>query len=120
MTRRIFPLFAFIIMMSIGLLGSILVEASSFVTSAEKEQTVFVTKTGKKYHQSTCGYLKNSSIEISLSEAKISGYTACSKCMGGKADSSKKGITTQCTGTTRAGNQCKRMTKNSNGRCYQH
>lgn len=28
--------------------------------------------------------------------------------------------TVQCSGTTKAGNRCKRMTSNSNGRCYQH
>lgn len=26
----------------------------------------------------------------------------------------------QCSGTTKAGNRCKRMTKSTNGRCYQH
>ena len=29
-------------------------------------------------------------------------------------------VATQCLGTTRAGNQCRRMTKNASGYCYQH
>ncbi|MCI8470408.1 MAG: hypothetical protein HFJ35_02790 [Clostridia bacterium] len=41
---------------------------------------VYVTNTGKKYHQSSCSYLKKSKIQISLSEAQSQGYTACSKC----------------------------------------
>lgn len=43
-------------------------------------ETVYVTKTGKKYHKSGCSYLKDSKIAKTLSEAKSQGYTACSKC----------------------------------------
>ena len=41
---------------------------------------VYITKTGKKYHTSTCRYLWNSKIKIRLSSAKSQGYTACSVC----------------------------------------
>lgn len=42
--------------------------------------TVYITKTGSKYHRSGCSYLSKSKIAISLSEAKAQGYTACSRC----------------------------------------
>lgn len=42
--------------------------------------TVYITRTGKKYHRSWCSYLKKSSIPISLKDAKARGYTPCSKC----------------------------------------
>lgn len=42
--------------------------------------TVYVTKTGKKYHRSSCTYLSQSKIEIDLEEAKDRGYGRCSKC----------------------------------------
>jgi hypothetical protein len=45
-----------------------------------KEQTVYITKTGKKYHLATCRYLSQSKIAISLKDAKANGYTACSVC----------------------------------------
>jgi hypothetical protein len=45
-----------------------------------KEQTVFVTKTGKKYHRAGCRYLSKSKISTALKDAKASGYTACSVC----------------------------------------
>lgn len=45
-----------------------------------KEQTVYITKTGKKYHTATCRYLNRSKIGTSLTEAKANGYTACSVC----------------------------------------
>src|SRR5882762_2831818 len=45
-----------------------------------KEQTVYITKTGKKYHTATCRYLSRSKIPASLKDAKANGYTACSVC----------------------------------------
>jgi hypothetical protein len=43
-------------------------------------ETVYVTKTGKKYHRSGCGYLSHSKRAIELSDAKAAGYTPCSRC----------------------------------------
>lgn len=47
-----------------------------------KEKTVYVTRTGTKYHKGSCQYLRDSKIEIPLSEAIANGYTACSVCGG--------------------------------------
>ena len=41
---------------------------------------VYVTRTGEKYHKSSCSYLRQSKIEINLSDAKRHGYTSCSRC----------------------------------------
>lgn len=49
-------------------------------TSNTDSAVVYVTKTGEKYHRAGCSYLKSSKIEMSLSDAKNKGYTACSKC----------------------------------------
>ncbi|GEM_PF-234900 len=49
-------------------------------TESSNNQTVYTTKTGKKYHNSWCNYLSKSKIPISLSDAKNSGLTPCSKC----------------------------------------
>lgn len=46
---------------------------------AKAEETVYVTKTGTKYHASGCRHLKKSSIPIELSKAKAR-YGACSVC----------------------------------------
>lgn len=43
-------------------------------------ETVYVTKTGEKYHRSGCSYLSHSKRAIELSEAKAAGYTPCSRC----------------------------------------
>ncbi len=46
---------------------------------AKKDVTVYVTRTGVKYHLSGCRYLRRSSIPMKLSEARKT-YTACSVC----------------------------------------
>lgn len=45
-------------------------------------RTVYITKTGDKYHAGGCRYLKKSKIAIDLSDAKAQGYTACAVCGG--------------------------------------
>ncbi len=46
----------------------------------QKEVTVYITKTGAKYHNAGCRYLSKSMIPISLKNAKSRGYTPCSVC----------------------------------------
>lgn len=41
--------------------------------------TVYVTKTGSKYHRAGCSYLRKSSMAMDLSEARKY-YTPCSRC----------------------------------------
>ncbi|MBL7559849.1 hypothetical protein JAO71_08545 [Olleya sp. YSTF-M6] len=99
-------------------------------------QTVYTTKTGEKYHKSTCHYLKYSKKEYSLSKAITLGFKACLVCKpnnktvdAGNALANRKQtnitptkatVAKQCTGKTKAGKRCKRKTKNVNQRCYQH
>jgi competence protein ComEC len=46
----------------------------------EKDITVFITKTGKKYHMDECNLLRESKMPIKLSEAKEKGYEPCKTC----------------------------------------
>jgi hypothetical protein len=48
--------------------------------SGGSSTTVYITKTGEKYHRSGCRYLSSSKIAISLADAKARGYTPCSVC----------------------------------------
>ncbi|WP_160143902.1 DUF5763 domain-containing protein [Chryseolinea soli] len=101
-------------------------------TTGSKAQSVFITRTGEKYHEGSCVHLHSSKIPITLSEARKRGYTACSVCrpdaqvlpaadLPAKTDSTtnEKQASTQCTATTKAGTRCKRAAS-SNGRCWQH
>lgn len=45
----------------------------------QQEQTVYITRTGSKYHRGNCRYLRQSKIPISLSSAMLA-YSACSVC----------------------------------------
>lgn len=107
-------------------------------------QTVYITKTGKKYHNENCRYLSKSKISIDLSDAIAKGYGACKVCkpltnisssstsktkdtsknLKKETNSSTKKLTKsyskRCSATTKSGTQCKRMTKSSNGKCWQH
>lgn len=49
-------------------------------STTDTSATVYVTKTGDKYHRSSCSYLRNSKISISKNNAISQGYTACSRC----------------------------------------
>ena len=53
---------------------------STSSTSDTQTVTVYITRTGEKYHRDGCRYLSQSKISISLSDAKAHGYTACSVC----------------------------------------
>jgi hypothetical protein len=45
-----------------------------------KAQTVYVTRTGKRYHREGCRYLASSKIPMTLKDAKAQGYTPCKVC----------------------------------------
>lgn len=51
------------------------------VRVAEKQSyTVYITKTGKKYHSAGCRYLSQSCIPVDLDELDTKKYTPCSVC----------------------------------------
>jgi micrococcal nuclease len=47
---------------------------------AQKDVTVYITRTGTKYHKAGCTYLRRSSIPISKKDAIARGFTPCSRC----------------------------------------
>ena len=50
------------------------------VSQDPQSVTVYITKTGKKYHRDGCRYLRQSRIPVTLKDAKANGYTPCSVC----------------------------------------
>jgi methylphosphotriester-DNA--protein-cysteine methyltransferase len=104
-------------------------------------QTVYVTKTGKKYHESSCGSLSKSSFSLTLDEAVQQGYTACKRCnpttsVSGSTTNEIKTVvpktetqtkkkesnrySTRCIATTKKGSQCKRNAQSGSNYCWQH
>lgn len=120
-----------------NLLFLVFVGASSTVLA----QTVYITKTGEKYHKITCRYLSKSCYSIELSDAKDKGYASCKVCKPGSGSSAQKKInpgqapkiksgtstlgkasssSSQCISLTKTGKRCSRMTKDKSGKCWQH
>src|SRR5687768_12925238 len=103
-------------------------------------QTVYITRTGEKYHDDGCRYLSKSKIQTTLQDAKANGYTACSVCKPTSTVTpastltpspqkitarpstapARKAKSSQCTARTKAGARCSRMTTTANGKCWQH
>lgn len=100
-------------------------------------QTVFISKNDNRYHKSTCGFLAQSRDSILLDSAISKAYGECRVCIPSSntapaqrsrpvknvyttPSSNRSTSSTQCTGYTKSGRRCQRMTTNSNGRCYQH
>lgn len=55
--------------------------ASPTVLAAQtKNETVYITRTGKKYHRDGCRSLNRSRIPIKRSDAAAQGYGACKVC----------------------------------------
>ena len=48
--------------------------------ASNENVTVYITRTGAKYHSAGCRYLSRSSIPISLKDVVARGYTPCSVC----------------------------------------
>ncbi len=65
-----------------------LVFPAQAVSAASGDTTVYITKTGKKYHADGCSSLKKSKISITLKDAVAKGYEPCSKCNPGSLDAS--------------------------------
>lgn len=58
----------------------LLVPVFVFVANIVSAQTVYVTKTGTKYHVADCRYLSQSKIAIELKDAIERGYEPCKVC----------------------------------------
>jgi competence protein ComEC len=58
----------------------IAVNTLSSAAATQVTRTVYVTRTGEKYHRDGCRYLSRSKIPMSLKDAKASGYAACKIC----------------------------------------
>lgn len=72
---------------------------------AAGNDVVYITNTGKKYHAANCSSLRKSKHAITLANAKASGYTPCSKCLGGtsvSASTSTSAVTPAASANTAA------------------
>lgn len=108
--------------------------------SQETSDTVFVTKSGTKYHRNTCRYVSAGARQLTLQDAYKLGYTACSFCkpetngnertpegidniLSAPSEGAPKQRTIKdgrCTAITKAGTRCKRAASPGRSKCWQH
>lgn len=84
--------------------------------SSEAAPLVYVTNDGDKYHTADCRYSKTAH-EVTLSQAKADGKTACGICKPSSKTGEKQ---IRCSVNTAEGKRCQRMTTDSSGKCFQH
>ena len=89
--------------------------------------TVYVTKSGKKYHRADCRLLSPNRTALPLSQARVD-YNACRLCFS-SVNSSQEVVSLQptnkapvvhCWGKTKKGDRCKREAEAGSKYCWQH
>ena len=56
----------------------VLIAGSAY--AASRDTTVYITKTGEKYHTERCASVRKSKISVLLGEAVSKGYEPCKRC----------------------------------------
>ncbi len=72
--------FVSLLLISVILFCSCSAKPKEYTSDEAKEISVYITKTGEKYHKKSCDYLKYSKYEITLKEAIELKYDACLVC----------------------------------------
>ena len=97
-----------------------------FLGESGYAQTVYITRTGAKYHKDGCRYLSQSKIKTTVKDAMENEYTACAVCkppakvtQGSGQENLitapapvRKAKSSQCTARTKTNTRCSRMTTN--------
>ena len=87
---------------------AILIVVGTFITgdikviAASGDTTVYITKTGEKYHADGCRSLSKSKIETTLQSAVDRGYEACKVCKPPKLNAASATTATQTNAATDA------------------
>ncbi|MDZ7292782.1 MAG: thermonuclease family protein [candidate division KSB1 bacterium] len=93
-------------------------------TKPVSEDTVYVTKSGRKYHYANCRLLPKNRIALPLSKARLE-YSPCRVCTGTKVGQQAKALVepvskNQCCAITKNGERCKRQAEPGSKYCWQH
>ncbi|MBN7817788.1 hypothetical protein [Algoriphagus pacificus] len=113
----------------------LLFTALFFLAFQLQAQTVYITKTGAKFHKETCRYAKTG-WAATLTEAKKRGLTACLVCKPSATENKSttptpaksntletkttQNTSSQCIATTKAGSRCSRKAASGSKYCWQH
>lgn len=104
------------------------------LTALAAEKTVYVTRSGEKYHSASCRHLGKSRVAMPLDEAVNGGYGPCSRCQAPPKRGNSKARkddpkaepgrnapkSSRCAATTEQGARCKRKAASGSSYCWQH
>lgn len=82
MIKRLFLVFAFACSLLVPGVRAEINSHSVPIAAQKKDCIVYVTRTGHRYHQGWCRYLRQSKIPMSRSKALQAGFTPCRVCGG--------------------------------------
>jgi hypothetical protein len=82
MNRLILVLLAFGLLLSPAANTPLRAAQATTDSTAPQNETVYITRTGRKYHKAGCRYLRYSAIPVKRKDAIANGYTPCSVCGG--------------------------------------
>ena len=106
---------------NLAVITAFLMVVGTFITSDIKvsavggDTTVYITKTGEKYHSDGCGSLSKSKIATTLQDAVDKAYEACKKCKPPKLDSTSQAAAPQANAVAAPAKTTTTSTAASNG-----
>lgn len=125
------------IVVGVSLVAAVALGALAYAQQAPTgKETVYVTKTGAKYHRATCSSLSKSAIPMTLTAASAR-YGPCSRCKppvmapsaGSSTTSAPRALASppatnsgdgRCQAITKKGTQCSRRAQSGSSYCWQH
>ncbi len=79
MRKRIFYLFL-VFALLLPAASDVQGRAVAYTVAEQKDVTVYIAKSGEKYHKAGCQYLKKSQIKTTKKEVVKNNYGACKVC----------------------------------------
>ena len=86
MLRRLFIAVVIAFSVAVPSLSPALASAGNHAAEQRRDCVVHVTRTGHRYHQAWCRYLRYSDIPMSRSAALRAGFTPCMVCGGSNCE----------------------------------
>jgi methylphosphotriester-DNA--protein-cysteine methyltransferase len=82
MIKRLFCLLVVIVSLCAPQASAAPPKSADSLAAQTKDCTVYVTRTGARYHRAGCSSLRKSAIPMTRSEAIKRGYAPCKRCGG--------------------------------------
>jgi len=86
--NRRWLLFLLLAALALPLSSAVLLRAPTYAAAETRDCTVYMTRTGARYHRAGCSSLRKSAIATTRSKAVAKGLTPCGRCGGSDCEGS--------------------------------